>query len=254
MPINIEAAAPTLLAEAALTPRGPVYPSPSTWRDQLLYFLLPDRFSDGREEETGGRASTGAGPSSSAPLDKRAWMEAGKVFQGGTLRGIQSKLGYLQRAGRHHALDRPHLAPAPRPADLPRLRHPELSGGRSSLRLPAGAARSGGGGPRARDVRFARHHLQPHRQQLVLQRGRGATGVAELPLPAALPLPRLAVENGPEHAGRRLRGRRGVAAGIPESRVVHARREIGRWDPNPGRSLCIPARSSGGGTSSTSRT
>jgi hypothetical protein len=34
----------------ATTPRGRfVHPSPIDWRDQVFYFLLPDRFSDGRE-------------------------------------------------------------------------------------------------------------------------------------------------------------------------------------------------------------
>ena len=26
------------------------HPSPADWRDETLYFLLPDRFSDGQEE------------------------------------------------------------------------------------------------------------------------------------------------------------------------------------------------------------
>jgi hypothetical protein len=47
MPLNIEANAPDRLADANLKPRGPVFPSPADWRDQVLYFLLPDRFSDG---------------------------------------------------------------------------------------------------------------------------------------------------------------------------------------------------------------
>ena len=30
---------------------GGYHPSPIDWRDEVLYFLLPDRFSDGREDD-----------------------------------------------------------------------------------------------------------------------------------------------------------------------------------------------------------
>ena len=30
---------------------GGYHPSPADWRDEVLYFLLPDRFSDGREAD-----------------------------------------------------------------------------------------------------------------------------------------------------------------------------------------------------------
>jgi glycosidase len=69
--------------------------SPVDWRDQT-YFLLPDRFSDGREAVASLRSRR---PLRFKAADKRAWMEAGKKFQGGTLKGIASKLGYLQGMG-----------------------------------------------------------------------------------------------------------------------------------------------------------
>ncbi len=47
---RIEADAPRSLQDANFKPRGYVHPSPRDWRDQSLYFLLPDRFSDGRED------------------------------------------------------------------------------------------------------------------------------------------------------------------------------------------------------------
>lgn len=47
---KIQEQAPATLAQADLTPRGRVFPSPSQWQDQIFYQLLPDRFSDGREE------------------------------------------------------------------------------------------------------------------------------------------------------------------------------------------------------------
>lgn len=93
----IEPAAPTTLTEADLRPRGRVFPSPADWRDQVLYFLLPDRFSDGRES---GRPSFDpAQPDAFHASDLRAWRRSGKDYQGGTLRGITSKLDYLRDLG-----------------------------------------------------------------------------------------------------------------------------------------------------------
>ena len=97
MPVTIEASAPTQLALADLTPRGPVHPSPADWRDQVLYFLLPDRFSDG--DEASRPAFDRANPGQFRVANKAAWMAAGKDFQGGTLEGIASKLPYLQSLG-----------------------------------------------------------------------------------------------------------------------------------------------------------
>ncbi len=97
MPTIIEPNIPTTLDNLNLTPRGPVHPSPEDWRDQTLYFLLPDRFSDGREAER--PLFDPAQPDAHRHPDKAAWMAAGKVFQGGTLKGIQSKLDYLQTLG-----------------------------------------------------------------------------------------------------------------------------------------------------------
>ncbi len=92
----IEQFAPTRASDANLKPRAKVYPSPSTWRDQILYFLLPDRFSDGNEEE---RPLFDPSEPQKHRVDKSTWMEGGKAFQGGTLKGIQGKLGYLKDLG-----------------------------------------------------------------------------------------------------------------------------------------------------------
>lgn len=97
MSVAIEPSAPTSLAHADLRPRGRVHKSPDDWRDQVLYFLLPDRFSDGSEEER--PLFDRANPEQFKGSDKRTWMEAGKKFQGGTLKGILSKLDYLQTLG-----------------------------------------------------------------------------------------------------------------------------------------------------------
>jgi len=96
---------------AALT-RRPFHPSPAAWEDQVFYFLLVDRFSDGREtgyrDNAGDPVTTGTTPPLTAAehgnavrdeTDAAAWREAGARFVGGTLRGATSKIGYLARLG-----------------------------------------------------------------------------------------------------------------------------------------------------------
>lgn len=97
MPVIIEPAAPLDLAAADLRPRGTVHPSPADWRDQVIYFLLPDRFSDGHEAERPRFDRTQ--PALHRAQDTATWMAAGKQFVGGTLRGITSKLDYLRDLG-----------------------------------------------------------------------------------------------------------------------------------------------------------
>jgi glycosidase len=99
MPVNVEPIAPHQLnsEDFSLEPRGRVYPSPCGWRDQILYFLLPDRFSDGNESQR--PLFDGTAPERFHARDRRAWMEGGRRFQGGTINGIRSKLDYLQGLG-----------------------------------------------------------------------------------------------------------------------------------------------------------
>ncbi|ERN41447.1 glycosidase [Rubidibacter lacunae KORDI 51-2] len=94
---RIEEKFPLRLADVDLTPRGRVHPSPQSWRDQFLYQLLPDRFSDGRESSRPLYDSDR--PEIHRTRDKTRWMNAGRQFMGGTIRGIQSKLDYLQNLG-----------------------------------------------------------------------------------------------------------------------------------------------------------
>jgi len=97
MVTKIEKAAPRQLTEVDLQPRGRVFPSPMNWRDQFLYQLLPDRFSDSREDQ---RAQFDYNnPTRFRTQDKASWMAAGNKFNGGTLQGIASKLDYLQGLG-----------------------------------------------------------------------------------------------------------------------------------------------------------
>nr|BFE78499.1 hypothetical protein GCM10020093_011000 [Planobispora longispora] len=75
MATPIPGPAPATLAGLDLTPREQVRPSPVTWRDQILYFLLPDRFSDGGE--AGRPGSTGpARRSSGSPTTGRGRRRA----------------------------------------------------------------------------------------------------------------------------------------------------------------------------------
>ncbi|MGC4031636.1 MAG: alpha-amylase family glycosyl hydrolase [Tepidisphaeraceae bacterium] len=76
------------------------YPSPGDWRDEVLYFLLPDRFSDGKE--SGRPLIDRANPATArpAPWNWLNWSKSGgERWQGGTLKGVQSKLDYLGNLG-----------------------------------------------------------------------------------------------------------------------------------------------------------
>ena len=97
MATSIEELCPRTLVEANLHPRGRVFPSPVSWRDQILYQLLPDRFSDGQEAQR--PLFDGDQAESFQASHKAAWMAAGNKFNGGTLKGIESKLEYLQNLG-----------------------------------------------------------------------------------------------------------------------------------------------------------
>jgi glycosidase len=93
----VEAEAPAELRQASVVPRGPVHASPLDWRDQVMYFLLPDRFSDGREDSRPPFDRTD--PGAFVAADRVAWAASGRGFQGGTLKGLASKLDYLRDLG-----------------------------------------------------------------------------------------------------------------------------------------------------------
>jgi glycosidase len=90
--------------EIPLPRRQPYYPSPAAWRGEVLYFLLVDRFSDAREA---GRPLLDRNHPAAArpavngePWRWDRWAQSGRErWQGGTLRGVRSKLGYLKRLG-----------------------------------------------------------------------------------------------------------------------------------------------------------
>jgi glycosidase len=76
------------------------HPSPSDWRDEVIYFFLPDRFSDGNE--AGRPMLDPAHPAASRPAGFRfdQWSSSGSGrYQGGTLQGARSKLAYIASLG-----------------------------------------------------------------------------------------------------------------------------------------------------------
>jgi glycosidase len=88
------------------------FPSPTAWEDQVFYFLMLDRFSDGQEngykDNDGELVRDGTTPryqpadadnAIKTDADAARWREAGTQYVGGNLRGLTSKIGYLKRLG-----------------------------------------------------------------------------------------------------------------------------------------------------------
>jgi hypothetical protein len=87
---------PAQISNVWLPGRGPSHPSPADWRDEVLYYVLPNRFSDGAE---GGRSLLDRA-NLQHPPDWDPWLRSGmERWQGGTLAGLQTKLGYLRDLG-----------------------------------------------------------------------------------------------------------------------------------------------------------
>jgi len=95
-------------ARANLPQRDAVHPSPPDWRDEVLYFLLPDRFSDGQEHtrplldrtRLGAQRAAYAAANGLPEWRWDMWKQSGEGrFQGGTLAGITSQLPYLADLG-----------------------------------------------------------------------------------------------------------------------------------------------------------
>jgi glycosidase len=79
----------TSVKQIDFTPRGPVFPSPRDWRDQVIYHLLIDRFDDGKEHPA------------YDPKSAKRGRDAGAAcrFQGGTLKGVTRRLDYIKGLG-----------------------------------------------------------------------------------------------------------------------------------------------------------
>lgn len=91
--------------EVTLPRRQSYHPSPADWRNEVLYFLLVDRFSDDKE---GSRPlldrsnRMAARPKGNDGSDWRwdRWADSGAHrWQGGTIKGVESKLDYLKDLG-----------------------------------------------------------------------------------------------------------------------------------------------------------
>jgi glycosidase len=91
---------PDSVSTVQLPRRAAYLPSPGDWRDEVIYFMLPDRFSDGGE---GSRPLVDPkNPKANRPagLQWTDWVSSGGGrFQGGTIRGLTSKLDYIKGLG-----------------------------------------------------------------------------------------------------------------------------------------------------------
>ncbi|MBS1791787.1 MAG: alpha-amylase [Acidobacteria bacterium] len=93
---------PESVRDVVLPRRQQFYPSPVDWRNEILYFLLPDRFSDGKEERENRPLLKRDNIPATRPATFRwdHWAQSGgERWQGGTIAGITSKLSYLQELG-----------------------------------------------------------------------------------------------------------------------------------------------------------
>ncbi len=82
--------------------------SPVAWEDQVLYFLFLDRFSNAQEtaylDNNKVKVTTGNIPpfdfsADAYRTDYEQWRDQGNRWQNGTLKGLESKIGYLKRLG-----------------------------------------------------------------------------------------------------------------------------------------------------------
>ncbi len=86
--------------------------SPAVWKDQVLYFLMLDRYSDGKEQgyrdNAGNIVASGTTPrfknddrgnAIRTGGERSRWFDAVGKFAGDTLKGLSSKMGYLKRLG-----------------------------------------------------------------------------------------------------------------------------------------------------------
>ena len=96
---------PDQLAAVNLPRRLHYHRSPDSWPDEVVYFLLVDRFSDGAEStrpllDRTKLAEARPDQDNGEPSRWDRWASSGSdCYQGGTLHGVTSKLDYLQGLG-----------------------------------------------------------------------------------------------------------------------------------------------------------
>jgi glycosidase len=91
---------PSSIGSVSLPRRETFFASPNDWRNEVLYFLLPDRFSDGGEAARSvlDRSNMAAARPPGFRWDRWA-QSGGERWQGGTIKGITSELSYLHNLG-----------------------------------------------------------------------------------------------------------------------------------------------------------
>lgn len=102
---TLAAPRPGRLADLDLPRRTRSFPSPGSWADEVVYFLVVDRFSDGAEATRPLLDRANLAAARPASPDGEAWRwdrwatSGGERWQGGTLTGVLSKLDYLRDLG-----------------------------------------------------------------------------------------------------------------------------------------------------------
>jgi len=93
-------ARPSSIRPVRLPRRQRFHPSPADWRDEIIYFLLPDRFSDGLEHTRPLLDPANRKTARPAGFRWDNWAYSGGArWQGGTIKGVTSKLSYLAQLG-----------------------------------------------------------------------------------------------------------------------------------------------------------
>jgi len=91
---------PDSVNSVTLPRRTAYYASPLDWRDEIIYFLLPDRFSDGNESGRPLVDPNNRAANRPAGFRWDQWTASGGGrYQGGTLAGLTSKLDYIKGLG-----------------------------------------------------------------------------------------------------------------------------------------------------------
>ncbi|MDZ7672543.1 MAG: alpha-amylase family glycosyl hydrolase [Halanaerobiales bacterium] len=73
--------------------------SPNNWEDQIIYFLIVDRFSDGKEDQRELYDPNTDFDSVVGTENEGSWQGWGDKWNGGNLKGVISKLDYLKELG-----------------------------------------------------------------------------------------------------------------------------------------------------------
>lgn len=73
--------------------------SPEDWEDQVIYFLIVDRFSDGEEDKRDLFNYSQDFDSIKEDDSVEEWLKWGEKWNGGNLQGVISKLDYLKKMG-----------------------------------------------------------------------------------------------------------------------------------------------------------